>query len=205
MFFIVTFTFFIFFVVAGTEIGYAQTLTIFSVKSKLHLTSTQGAYITSGLWTAYTVTRLLCVFLSMRISSLKLLIGDICLVSVAAMVLLFLMPNEWALWLASITLGIGIASAYGAVVGWINTHMHITNKFSATFTVGGATGETMVPFIITYFIDTYPEMFCYFPAASAILMTIFIFTMHCMFRKYTNLKKSKTIDCSVVDATESKN
>lgn len=202
MFFLAIFTFLIFFVAAGTETGYAQTITVYSVKGKLHLSAKQGSYITSAYWVALTLTRFLSVFLAMKISSLSFLIGDVCLVSLSAIFLLFLMSKEWTLWLASLTLGIGIASAYGVVVAWINTYMHISSKFLAIFIVGGSTGEIVVPFIITYFIDTDPELFCCIPASSALLMTILISLLFCMFKYGNGKEKSKNVD--VVHGNEEK-
>ena len=204
MFFTVTFTFVLFFVVAGSEIGYGQTLTVFSVKGKLHLTTVQGSYITSAFWAAFTVGRLASVFLSMKINCLKLIIGDICSIAIAALILLFLMPNEWALWLTSVIFGAGIAPGYAALVGWINTHINITNKFSATFTIGCAAGEMIVPFLITYFIDTIPEMFSYVTVAAVILMTILLFILHYMFQKGNKSKKSKNGEINIIDVTEIK-
>ena len=199
MFFTVIFTFLIFFVVAGSEIGYAQTLSLFSVKGKLHLTTTQGSYLTSAFWASLTVGRLTCVFLSMKISCLKIILGDICLIGIAALTLLFLMPNEWALWLSSMTFGTGIASAYGCLVGWLNTHISITNKFSAIFTVGCAAGEMIVPFVIAYFIDTVPEMFSFVTAAAVILTAVFLFILHCMLQKGSKTKQLKNVQINVID------
>lgn len=177
MIFLVMFTFVIFFVTAGIEIAYGQTLTLFSVKGPLHLTTVRGSYITSAFWAAFTVARLSSVFLSMKISCVKLIIGDICLVAIAALILLFLMPNEWALWLASVIFGTGIASAYASLVGWINTHINITNKFSAIFTVGCSAGEMIVPFVIAYFIVTIPETFSFLTGACLIHTTILLFIL----------------------------
>ena len=204
MFFTVIFTFAIFFVVAGIEIACAQTLTIYSVKSSLHLTAIQGSYITSAYWTALTVGRLASVYLSVKISCLKLIIGDVCLVAIAALILLFLMPNEWALWLASLIAGLGIAPAYAAVVGWLNDYIIITNKFSAIFTISGAAGDMIVPFVITYFINTVPEMFPFVVSASAILMGCFVFTLYCVFQKGNKTKKSKGTENNDTDEVERK-
>lgn len=204
MFFIFILTFGAFFIVTGSEIGYGQTLTIFSVKSSLRLTTVRGSYITSAFWAAFCVSRLFGVLLSMKISCLKLLIGDLVLVAIASLLLLFLMPDEWALWLASVIYGTGIASLYASFVGWINTHITITNKRSAVSSIGCAAGEMVIPFVITYFIDIIPEMFSFSIASSVILTTILIFIFYCIFKSGRKTKKPENVECYVIDGIETK-
>lgn len=204
MIFIFILTFVAFFVVAGSEIGFGQTLTVYSVKGSLHLTTVRGSYITSAFWAAFCVNRLLGAFLSMKIDCLKILTGNLCLVATASLILLFLMPNEWALWLASVIYGTGIASCYASLVGWINTHIIITNKLSAVSSVGCAAGEMIIPFVITYFIDTIPEMLPYSVASFVILMSILLFVLNCMFKSGRKIKKSKNVECYIIDAVDIK-
>lgn len=193
MFFTAIFTFLVFFFSAGTQIGYAQTLTIFAVKDKLHLTTRIGSYITSAFWAAVTVGRLSSVFLSMKISCLKLIISDVCFMATASLILLFFMLNEWTLWLASVIFGTGNASVYATIIGWMNNHIIITNKFSAIFSVGSAAGEMLIPFIITYFIDSIPEMFIYVTTAAVVLMAVFLLFLYCMFKKGRKVKEKRDV------------
>lgn len=199
MFFTAIFTFLVFFFVSGSQIGYAQTLTIYVVKGKLHLATSIGSYMTSAFWAAITIARLLSVFISMKISPLKLIISDVCLMVTASLILLFLMLNDWALWLASVIFGAGNASAYAAIIGWMNNHIIITNIFSAIFSMGSAAGDMVIPFIITYFIESIPEMFVYVTTAAVVLMTIFLLLLYCMFTKGSKVEEKKDVKCKVVD------
>lgn len=180
--FTVIFTAFFMFLMTGAEMGYAHTLTTYAVKGTLHVSTTVGSYMTSVFWAVFTLSRLASVFLALKISNLVLLTGDIAVALIAAGILLFFMPNEWVLWLATVIFGIGMASVYAALIGWAGIHINITNKISAIFTVGGAAGEVVVPFITTYFIESIPEIFAYVTAVTCVLMAILIVAMECLFK-----------------------
>lgn len=199
MFVTAIFTFLVFFFVSGSQIGYAQTLTIYVVKGKLHLATRIGSYMTSVFWAAVTTARLLSVFISMKISSIKLIIIDVCFMVTASLILLFLVLNDWALWLASVIFGAGNASVYAAIIGWMNNNIIITNKFSAIFSMGSAAGEMVIPFVITYFVNRIPEMFTYVTTAAIVLMTIFLLLLYCMFTKGSKVEENKDIKCYVFD------
>lgn len=199
MFSTILLTYLIFFVFIGTEIGYGQTLTTYAVKGALHATPTVGSYMTSAFWAAFTFSRLISVFLAIKISSLVQIVSDICIISISALILLFLMPNQWALWVATVLFGAGAASAYGAIIGWVGTHINISNKVSSIFTTGVATGEMAMPFIIAYLIDVVPEIFVYVIVVSCILTTIFVVVLQCIFKKGSRIPVQKSVECYAIE------
>ncbi|GIY14221.1 sodium-dependent glucose transporter 1A [Caerostris darwini] len=108
---IVTLTFLLLFFETGTEIGFAQMVTAYSVKGPLKLTAVAGSYITSAYWAAFTLSRFSSIFLAIKFSSLSVVVLDLTFFTAGTVVLLFWAGSkEWCLWLATILLGIGIAS-----------------------------------------------------------------------------------------------
>lgn len=190
---IIIFNFLLIFVQAGTEIGYGQMLTSYAVKGQLRLPTTTGSYMTSAFWAAFTLSRLTSVFLAVKLKSLTILIGDIVIIAVAALALLFLMPREWVLWAASVIYGTGVASFYPTAIGWTSEHIFVTNKIASIFTVGAATGEMVMPFLISFFIETIPDIFIYAVAGSCVAACILVFII-CMLFKYSNVDALKEPD-----------
>ncbi|KAG8186959.1 hypothetical protein JTE90_028255 [Oedothorax gibbosus] len=181
---IVFLTLILMFVETGTEIGYAQMLTSYAVKSSLRLSETVGSYMTSTFWAAFTISRFVSVFLAIKLSSLTLIFADIIITSVGSLILVFLgASEEWALWLATVLLGIGIASFFPAAVGWVEQYLTVTNKMAATFTVGAAFGEMVIPYTISYYIDEIPEVLLYIVPVSTVLSAIVVFIMYLILRK----------------------
>ncbi|GFT36278.1 major facilitator superfamily domain-containing protein 4A [Nephila pilipes] len=180
---IVSLTFALLFVETGTEIGFAQMLTTYSVKGPLKLTPVMGSYITSAFWTAFTISRFASIFFAIKMKSLHLIILDLVLVSIGSAILLFLaVSKEWALWLATIFLGLGIASMYATVITWVEHYIEITNKVLGLFATGAAFGEMAIPYTISYFLAKIPEVLAYVVAASCILSIILTIILYLILR-----------------------
>ncbi|XP_042912752.2 sodium-dependent glucose transporter 1 [Parasteatoda tepidariorum] len=174
----------------GTEVGYAQMLTTYAVKGPLHLTPTTGSYMTSTYWAAFTVARFAGIFLTIKFSHLTILVFDVIVTFLGGLVLLFFATHyDWALWVASIFLGVGIASFFPASVSWIEKYINITNKIASTFPIGAAVGEMLIPYAISYFMEKKPEVFIYVVVVSCSIAIIVTFFMYLILRntpdKYT--------------------
>ncbi|GIY75419.1 major facilitator superfamily domain-containing protein 4A [Caerostris extrusa] len=150
---IVTLTFLLLFFETGTEIGFAQMVTAYSVKGPLKLTAVVGSYITSAYWAAFTLSRFSSIFLAIKFSSLSVVVLDLTFFTAGTIVLLFWAGSkEWCLWLATILLGIGIASLYATVITWVERYIDITNKVLGLFATGAAFGEMVIPLTISWFL-----------------------------------------------------
>lgn len=171
------------FVETGTEVGYAQMLTTYVVKGPLQLSSSTGSYMTSVFWASFSVSRLISVFLAIKLSNFTLIIADLIITAIGAAVLLFLSSYEWSVWVSSVLLGAGIASFFPAAVGWMDTYINVTNKIASIFTVGAAFGEMVIPFTISYFIENVPKVLIYVVPASCIFSTIIVFILYMILRK----------------------
>ncbi|XP_054721315.1 sodium-dependent glucose transporter 1A-like [Uloborus diversus] len=171
------------FVETGTEIGYPQMLTSFAVKGKLQLSPATGSYMTSAFWAAFTVGRLVSIFLAIKLSSFTLLITDIAIASAGALVFLIFSDQEWALWVTSILLGFGISSFYPSAVSWLNKYINVTNKIISLFVLGYSAGDMTIPFTISRFIDDVPEVLSYVVVTSCISIAILASILFIILRK----------------------
>ena len=198
---VVFLNFLLLFVETGTEIGYAQMLTTYVVKGKLQLPTSVGSYMTSAFWAAFTVSRLASVFLAIKVSNFVLIIGDLIITLIGSFVLMILASYEWAIWLASVLLGIGIASFFPAAVGWLDTYINVNNKIASFFSVGAAFGEMAIPFTISYYIDTVPDVLIYLVPASSVSSTLVVFILYLILRKREKKSTMPEPECFVVGSS----
>ncbi|XP_054720645.1 LOW QUALITY PROTEIN: sodium-dependent glucose transporter 1-like, partial [Uloborus diversus] len=197
---IVGLVFALLFIQTGAEIGYAQMLTPYAVKGKLKLTTATGSYMTSAFWAAFTVSRFLCVFLAIKLTSLTLIIYNFIVTSVAAAILTALSNYEWALWLSSVLYGIGIASFFPAAIAWFETHINVTNKIASIFVCSAAFDELAIPFIVRFNIETTPEVFIYVVPASCVCSGFIVLILYLIFRnKKPTLPVEKQHSSSNID------
>lgn len=202
LFTVVFLNFLLLFVETGTEIGYAQMLTTYVVKGRLQLPTSVGSYMTSAFWAAFTISRLTSVFLAIKVSNFALIINDLIITLIGSFILLFLASYEWAMWLASVLLGIGIASFFPAAVGWLDTYINVNNKIASIFTVGAAFGEMAIPFTISYYIDTVPDVLIYVVPASSVSSTLVVFILYLILRKREKkCEKKQEPECFVVGSS----
>ncbi|CAL1291789.1 unnamed protein product [Larinioides sclopetarius] len=179
---IVILTFPLLFVITGLEAGYAQMLATYSVKGPPHLTPVIGSYLTSTFWGAFTISSFFCIFFAIKYSSLTIIIFDLIVFSAGTVVLLFLATTrEWALWLATVLLGMGFASLYASVISWVERYINITNKIIGILATGGALGEMAIPYTISYFLEKTPEVLSYIVTASCVFSILLTAILYLIF------------------------
>lgn len=171
------------FVETGTEIGYSQMLTTYVVKGGLQLQPSVGSMMTSAFWAAFTVSRLVSVFLAIKVSSFTLILGNLAVTFAGSLVLLFFASYEWAMWAASVILGAGIASFFPAAIGWLDCYINVTNKIASIFIVGASLGGMIIPFTISYFIETFPDIFIYVVLITIIACAVVVLCLYLILRK----------------------
>lgn len=171
------------FLETGTEIGFAQMLTTYVVKGQLQLSPSTGSYMTSAFWAAFTVSRLVAIFLAIKISSFTFILIDLSVALLGSIVLLFLSSYEWAMWAASIILGAGVASFFPAAIGWLNCYINVTNKVASIFIVGASLGGMIIPLTISYFIETFPDILIYVVPLTVLCCCVVTLVLHLILRK----------------------
>ncbi|XP_013788363.1 sodium-dependent glucose transporter 1A-like [Limulus polyphemus] len=142
---------------AGLEVTYGQMIATFAVVGPLKLSKSKGSFITSVYWGSYTFARGMAVFISLKLSSLVMLVIDIFIVLGATLLLvIFSASSEEVLWLGSGLLGIGLASMYPSMVSWVERYIVMTNKVTSTFIVTTSLGEMIVPLVVGHYIERKP-------------------------------------------------
>ncbi len=122
----------------GVEISFGSLLSPFAVKSDLHLTKSQGSFITGSYWSTYTFLRIFSLVLIIYLSPRTLLIANFLIIMLANGILVpFANTNEWALWLGSGLMGFGCSSVFATMFGFIEQLTPITARITAGFMIAG--------------------------------------------------------------------
>ncbi|MGC1378011.1 MAG: MFS transporter [Anaerolineales bacterium] len=147
----------LFILYVGLEMGFGNWLYTYALTLKLG-TEISAAYLTSALWGAFTLGRLLGVWTAAHARSQTILFIDLagCLGSTA--VILLWRESALALWIGSIGLGLCMASIFPTILMLAGERMRVTGAITGWFLVGSGTGNMLLPWLIgQVFVRTGPQ------------------------------------------------
>lgn len=140
----------------GAEAGVGFLLTAISVIG-WGLTEAQGQSLTAAYWGAITVGRLAAVPLSRMMKPERMLAIDI-VGSIAGLVLLvFFQGSVAGIWFSVIVYGVFMASTYPTAVALLDHYAQVEGSHGSAIVLGGASGEWLIPFLISSFIGADTE------------------------------------------------
>ncbi|KAI1291085.1 hypothetical protein HDE_07647 [Halotydeus destructor] len=124
------------------------------------LTKSKGALMLGALSSAFTVGRLVAIFLATQMKPAYMLFGDFALMMIGNLLIL-LNHSETGLWLGLIILGFGFASCYPTVYAYIGERIQITDMISGVFLFVSSIGNIIEPLIVGKLIVKHPLIFVY--------------------------------------------
>ena len=143
--FVLIVLFFVFHV--GMELGFGNWIYTFAVEIQME-SKTGAAYLTSAFWGAFTLARLLGVFISSRLRAQTILLLDLggCM---AALGILLLLPDSLpALWVGTILMGLSVASIFATGMSFAERHLKLSGVMIGWILVGGGIGGMLSPWLI---------------------------------------------------------
>ena len=131
----------------GAEVGFGNWVYTYALQLNLG-TEVTSAYLTSGFWGAFTLGRLLAIWISTRVSPKTILYADFigCLASLS-LILLF-RDSPMVLWIGTVLLGGFMASIFPTFLTLSEETMHVTGTMAGWFLVGGGIGGMILPWAI---------------------------------------------------------
>jgi MFS transporter, FHS family, Na+ dependent glucose transporter 1 len=137
----------------GAEVSYGGWIDFYIVRTKMG-DENLGAYLTSVFWASLTAGRLLGVPIAARLRPRTILLADLigCFISLA--VALIWPLNIGALIVASIGIGLSMASIYPTGLTFAERRMKITGQVTGFLIVGGSAGGMVVPLIVGQLFDS---------------------------------------------------
>lgn len=131
----------------GAEIGFGNWIYTYSIQMDLS-TPISAAYLTSAFWGTFTLGRLLGVWISNRLTPIKILTLDLlgALVSVS---LIVVWPHSQLLtWLGTVGIGLFIASVFPTLLVLVGERITVTGAITGWMLVGGGLGGMFFPWLI---------------------------------------------------------
>jgi FHS family Na+ dependent glucose MFS transporter 1 len=176
----------LFFLYVGLESGYGNWIYSYATALKL-ADATLAAYLTSTFWGAFTLFRLVGVWVSTRISPQNIIIGDFAGAGIALGLVLFMPTSQIALWAGTIILGASIASIFPTMLTLAEQRLHLTGSITGWFFVGASLGHMILPWIIGQFFE---------PLGAGSMMVFLLINLICFVLIFTLLllKSKKTPD-----------
>ena len=135
------------FLYVGAEVGFGGWIFTYAVKLRL-ADEAMAAYLTSGFWGAYTVSRLLSIPIAARFSPRAILLVDLvgCLISIG---LVLLWPASLAaVWAGALGVGASMASIFPTVISLGERHTAITGQVMGWFFLGASAGGMTLPWLM---------------------------------------------------------
>ncbi len=141
------------FLYVGAEVSYGGWIYTYALESNL-ASETTAAYLNSGFWGAFTLSRLLSIPLATRIRPRRMLVINLvgCLLSTAIMLLWS--QSTLALWVGSIGIGASMASIFPTTLTMAERRLKITGQITGWFFVGASLGGMFLPWFIGQFFES---------------------------------------------------
>ncbi|HJR78904.1 MAG TPA: MFS transporter [Anaerolineales bacterium] len=147
----------LFILYVGLELGFANWIYTYALSLELGDAVT-SAYLTSGFWGAFTLGRLLGIWVSTRARSLTILYTDLVGCAVSAIIIMLWKESPLALWVGSLGLGLAMASIFPTILMLAGERIQVTGAITGWFLVGAGAGSMLLPWLIgQIFVQTGPQ------------------------------------------------
>jgi FHS family Na+ dependent glucose MFS transporter 1 len=148
----------LFILYVGLELGFANWIYTYALSLELGDAVT-SAYLTSGFWGAFTLGRLLGVWVSTRARSQTILYADLIGCAISTTIIMLWKESPLALWIGSIGLGLAMASIFPTILMLAGERIQVTGAITGWFLVGAGAGSMLLPWLIgQIFVATGPQV-----------------------------------------------
>lgn len=131
----------------GAELGFSNWIYTYAITLNLANAIT-AAYLTSAYWAAFTLGRLLGIWVSTRLRSRTILFLDYagCLLSLGLIAIA--RESSAVLWMGSICLGLATASVFPTLLILAGERLKVTGTITGLFLLGSGVGSMLLPWVI---------------------------------------------------------
>ena len=168
----------LFLLYVGLELGFGNWIYTYALTLKLGTTIT-AAYLTSAFWGAFTLGRLLGVWVSTRMRAQTTILLDLIGCAISTVLIMVWKESSLVLWIGTFGLGLSMASIFPNLMMLAGERMQITGTITGWFLVGSGAGSMLLPWLLgQIFTYTGPQLMTTVLLVDivAILIALFIFT-----------------------------
>jgi MFS transporter, FHS family, Na+ dependent glucose transporter 1 len=135
------------FLYVGAEVSFAGWIFTYTVELKLSSTTT-AAYLTSLFWGSLTIGRMLTIPLATRFKAQAILFGSLAGGLLCLILMLGISHSFATLLVATIGLGLSMASIFPTTFSFAGRHLAISGKVTGWFVFGSSAGAMLIPLLI---------------------------------------------------------
>jgi fucose permease len=138
----------LFFVFAiGVELGFGNWISTYSIGLGL-ADEINAAYLASAFWGSFTISRLIGIWISSRLSHSAILVMDLAGCMVAMFGLILWPSSSVVLWVGTIIAGLSIASIFATGMAYAGQFLNLTGNLVGWILVGAGIGGMTFPWLI---------------------------------------------------------
>ncbi len=127
----------------------------FSYAAERGMSAQTAAYMNSAFWAAFTVGRLVTIWLTTRFNVVSLVVAHLCLTLLIVLALIVFSPSAFVLWLGAIGFGLAVAPVFPNIFGFAQRVLGLSGKVTGFFLVGSSAGSMFWPWLIGQYFNTH--------------------------------------------------
>ncbi|XP_061780417.1 sodium-dependent glucose transporter 1 isoform X1 [Nerophis lumbriciformis] len=136
--------FFFFFAYVGSEVAYGSFIFTYA-KDYAHMDQSQAAGLNSVFWAAFAVCRGVSIFFASCMYPGTMILLSLVGTTLSSLFLCLFSQDKVALWVCTALYGASMSSTFPSGIAWFEQYTTVTGRTAATFVVGAALGEMVLP------------------------------------------------------------
>lgn len=153
---LVVLLFFFFFAYVGAEVAYGSFIFTFA-KDYAHMPQPQAAGLNSLFWATFAACRGLAIFFAACIYPGTMILLSLVGSTVSSLLLCLFSKEKAALWLCTGLYGASMATTFPSGISWVEQYTTVTGRMAATFVVGAALGEMVLPALVGFLLGKFHD------------------------------------------------
>lgn len=171
--------FLFFFAYVGAEVAYGSFIFTFA-KEYIHMAEAKAAGLNSLFWGSFAACRGLAIFFAACMYPGTMILLSLVGTAISSLLLCFFNKKEEVLWVCTAIYGASMATIFPSGISWVEQYTTVTGRTAAVFVVGAALGEMVLPAIVGFLFERFPEhpLLMYLSLVTAIFTSILFPVMY---------------------------
>lgn len=148
--------FFFFFGYVGAEVAYGSFIFTYA-KDYVGMAPPQAAGLNSLFWGTFAACRGLAIFFAACMSPGAMILLSLVGSTVSSLLLCLFSRQQVALWACTGLYGASMATTFPSGISWVEQYTTVTGRSAATFVVGAALGEMVLPVLVGFLLGRFPQ------------------------------------------------
>lgn len=153
---LVVLLFFFFFAYVGAEVAYGSFIYTFA-KDYAHMPQSQAAGLNSLFWATFAACRGLAIFFAACMYPGTMILLSLVGSTVSSLLLCLFSREKVALWVCTGLYGASMATTFPSGISWLEQYTTVTGHMAATFVVGAALGEMVLPAVVGFLLGKFQD------------------------------------------------